>query len=331
MPVPSPRQRLIVALSAFLLTGATLAVLQSKSGTPLLLPERFVPGAGWPLGVLLAVYAAWLVHRMAEARTASRWRRRAWLLFSVVFFTQLAVGLAGEQRFLMTGRLHLPVPALIVAGPIYRGSGLFMPILFLSTVVLVGPAWCSHLCYVGAWDNAAAAARRRPLRLPAWTRGLRWALSLLVVLVALALRLSGASATLALALGLAFGLAGVALMLLASRGQGTMVHCTVYCPIGLAANLLGKLSPFRVRIGPACTDCAACTPACRYGALEPEHVARRRPGLGCTLCGDCLDRCRDGQLSYRFAGRGGGGATVRCAFLVLAVSLHAIFLGVARI
>ena len=54
------------------------------------------------------------------------------------------------------GEMHLPVPALILAGPLYRGEGFFMLFLFLSTVLIVGPAWCSWLCYVGAWDNVSS-------------------------------------------------------------------------------------------------------------------------------------------------------------------------------
>jgi len=74
----------------------------------------------------------------------------------------LITGLLGAERLLMTGKLHLPVPALVLAGPLYRGEGFFMLILivFLVTVMFVGPAWCSWLCYVGAWDNLAASSRR---------------------------------------------------------------------------------------------------------------------------------------------------------------------------
>ena len=55
----------------------------------------------------------------------------------------------------MTGKLHLPVPALIVAGPVYRGSVGFMLILFLCTILLVGPAWCSHLALHAAFLGVA--------------------------------------------------------------------------------------------------------------------------------------------------------------------------------
>jgi ferredoxin-type protein NapH len=41
-----------------------------------------------------------------------------------------------------------------------------MTILFLSTVLLSGPAWCSYFCYFGALDNAAAQGRpdRKPIK-----------------------------------------------------------------------------------------------------------------------------------------------------------------------
>jgi polyferredoxin len=69
----------------------------------------------------------------------------------------------------MTGELHLPIPALILAGPVYRGEGLFMPVLYTVTILLVGPAWCSWLCYIGAWDDFAARRRKGGSRpVPGW-------------------------------------------------------------------------------------------------------------------------------------------------------------------
>jgi polyferredoxin len=257
------------------------------------------------------------------------WRRRLWTFFSIVFFSQLAIGLLGAERFLMSGDLHLPIPAMIIAGPIYRGHGLFMPILFLSTVLLVGPAWCSYLCYIGSWDLNSAASRKRPLPLPNGRLRIRFGILAGVVGFALSLRWFGANGFVATWLGLAFGIVGVLVMIAVSRRLGTMVHCTMYCPIGLAADLLGKLSPLRLRITAGCTECGACTFKCRYDALRPEDILARRPGLTCTLCGDCLSSCKGKSIEYRFAGL--SSQTARTVFLVLVVSLHAVFLGVARI
>ncbi|MEW6756281.1 MAG: 4Fe-4S binding protein, partial [Candidatus Latescibacterota bacterium] len=164
--------------AAFLLTLVLLAVIQLGVERPMLLLERFLPGSGWLEVAGLAAWAAWVTEKMLVRRQSARWRRRVWGLFSLVFFAQLVAGLAGAERFLMSGELHLPVPALILAGPLYRGQGFFMLVLFAVTVLLVGPAWCSHLCYIGAWDSAAAHRLRRPRPLPPWRHGVRAAILL---------------------------------------------------------------------------------------------------------------------------------------------------------
>ncbi|MEW5775063.1 MAG: 4Fe-4S binding protein, partial [Thermodesulfobacteriota bacterium] len=161
------------ALAFFLCLGLVLAA-RAKSPVAVLLADRFWPGWGWLEAVGLAAYAGWLCDGLLDPARSARWRLRAWGLFSLAFFGQLGLGLAGFEDFLMTGDLHLPVPALIVAGPLYRGGGLFMLILFASTVALAGPAWCSWLCYVGAWDGWAASGRKPSGPLPAW----RWPLRL---------------------------------------------------------------------------------------------------------------------------------------------------------
>ena len=147
---------------------------------------------------------------------------------------------------------------------------------------------------------------------------------------ALALRLAGASAGLAASLAALFGLAGVGVMLAASRRAGAMVHCTAFCPIGLLGNLLGRLTPWRMAIRrDTCTRCGACALACRYSALSQGDIEAGRPGLSCTLCGDCVAACPHRSMGYRLPGLSPQAA--RAAFLTLAAALHAVFLGVARI
>ncbi len=315
---------------AFWLTFASLAALQVAISPPMLLPERFLSGAGWAAVAGLSAYAAWLVAAMSDPGRQPRLRLFVWGLFSAVFFGQLLLGLLVDGRFLMTGELHLPVPALIVAGPIYRGEGLFMPILLGVTLLLVGPAWCSHLCYIGAWDAVAASKRKTVGRLPRRASWVRVGILAAAVITAAVLSVAGVPGSAAAVIAAAFGLVGVAVMLTWSRRRGTMVHCTVYCPIGLVANVFGKLSPFRIRVDTqSCTRCLACTKACRYDALRAEHVQEGLPGLTCTLCGDCVGACKRSDISYRLLGLSPPRA--RTTFLVLIVSLHALFLGVARL
>jgi len=317
--------------AAFVLTATLLAVTRAKTPFPVLLADRFLPGSGWLLILGLALYAVWAVGALHEPADAHRLRPRLWAAFSAVFFAQLALGLLGIHEMLMTGNLHLPVPALIIGGPLYRGGGLFMPILFAASVLLVGPAWCSWLCYIGAWDDQASRLlHRMPKAAPGRMLWLgRGGALILTVAAALSLRAAGVQPLVAVLAAAVFGLAGVGVMLVLSRRLGYMVHCTSFCPMGLVGNLLGRLSPWRLGIASGCTRCGACSRVCRYGALAPADLAAGRPGLSCTLCGDCLPACKEAHLGYRLPGLSPDAA--RAAFLTLVTALHAVFLGVARI
>src|SRR5664279_3486970 len=146
-------------LIVFLLTFTLLAFVQIKIERPMILAERFIKGSGWIEILLISIYGAFVVSKMQNPLNVPKWRKITWTTFSIVFFSQLLIGLLGFDKFLMTGKLHLPIPMMILAGPIYRGQLSVMTILFLSTVILTGPAWCSQLCYFGAFDNLASSGK----------------------------------------------------------------------------------------------------------------------------------------------------------------------------
>lgn len=326
---PDEKQAALPAFLAFCSAALLLGLVHIRLSPPLLLAERFLPGTGVIEIVLLAFYAAWITEKLLLAKETDRLRSRIWLFFSLVFFTQFILGVAGIEKCMMTGKLHLPIPAMIVAGPIFRGTGFFMPILFVSTVILAGTAWCSHLCYIGSWDNVCARTRKRPQPLPRWWTAARIAILLGIVFSAWLLRFSGMDGMTAAGIAIIYGLGGIGVMLVFSRHNGIMSHCTIYCPIGLLADVMGRINPFRIRFESACDGCGACAASCRYNALNSQDIQRRKPGLSCTLCGDCLPGCSKAALSYgllKFKPE-----TARKSFVVLIISLHALFLGVARI
>lgn len=322
-------QGLGLPAAVFLMVLFLLVPVQLKVERPMLLLERFVPGGGWLQMVMIAAYGALVAFKMQDPVKVRAWRTYTWFAFSVLFFSQLALGLAGYERFLMTGKLHLPVPMMIVAGPLYRGHASVMTILFLSTILLSGPAWCSHLCYFGAMDSMVSGRRtkRGPIR-NKWA--LKFTVLFLVITGALVMRWTGVSIATATWVALGFGLTGLGIILLISRKEGRMVHCSAYCPVGTVVNLTHRVNPFRMYIDDSsCTDCMACTRVCKYDALGPADVAARLPGRTCTLCGDCVASCHAGSLKYRFLKLSPD--TSRNLFLWISISLHAATMALARI
>jgi ferredoxin-type protein NapH len=317
------------AISA-LLPLVILIPVQMRVTRPMLLVERFWPGAGWIEIALLAVYSLWLFQGALNAKSAANFRRRYWIFFSVVFFAQLLIGLTLNPAFLMSGELHLPVPALILAGPLYRGAGFFMLILLLSTILVAGPGWCSHLCYIGAWDFAAATAKRKPARISRnLTLAMRYFILALVMVSALIFNLSKVRGEVAFGVALAFGLLGVVVMAAFSRRDGYMVHCTRYCPVGGFVSLFSRFYPLRVKIDRStCDHCMACATRCRYDALTGEDVKSGQAGWNCTLCGDCLSSCAKKSMSVKsFFGE----KDVWPAYQAVVIGLHAAFIGLARL
>ncbi len=318
----------VISTFSFMLTWILLNIASMKVSFPIILIDRFLPGFGGVEILALSVYAAFIAEKL-YTNGFTKLRGKIWLLFSIVFFSQFILGLSGFTKFLMTGKLHLPVPALIIGAPLYRGEGFFMIILFSITVLLAGPAWCSYFCYVGAWDNKLA-EKTVPKPLKTNPRIIQGIVLALTVVTALTLHYLGVSSFIAIIVAVVFMTIGIGIMVFYSRKKGIMVHCTAYCPIGIMSTVFGKINPFRVKINnDNCTDCMKCTLSCKYNCLTKEDVAKRTPSLGCTLCGDCLDSCPHNALDFRFYSN--KKLSAKKAFIVVVSVIHAVFLGIARI
>ena len=132
------REREFMQAAAFLLAFAPLFCM-ARVAPQLMLVHRLVPGFGVMQALAAGCWSAWLCARLADAKQAGRTRLFAWRLFSVVFFAQFFLSLAGWSLFSMTGEWHIPVPGVIVAGALYRGAAGFMPLLFAVSVLVLGP------------------------------------------------------------------------------------------------------------------------------------------------------------------------------------------------
>jgi len=133
------KRSIYLAIAIFVFVAFLLTIVQLRTTErPLLLMERFFRHGGWIEVILIAAYGAFLGYQMSDPSRTPRYRRLSWMLFSIVFFSQFILGLLVDTIFLMTGKLHLPIPMMVLAGPIYRGQLSVMSLLFLSTIT---PYW----------------------------------------------------------------------------------------------------------------------------------------------------------------------------------------------
>jgi len=204
-----------------------------------------------------------------------------------------------------------------------------MPILFLSTIILSGPAWCSQLCYFGAIDLQVSRGGKKPKKIK-HKDALKMTFLLLVVTGALLLRLFNVDYLAAVWLGGAFGIAGLLIIIFISRKKKMMYHCTVYCPIGTLTQYMKFVNPFRMYIEPtACTLCMHCKPYCKYDALHTNDIKNGKPGISCTYCGDCVASCDTDAIKYKLFNLKGRRA--QNAWIIISIALHAVFLALGRI
>lgn len=322
------KSRTILSLTVFLVVAVLLIFVQLKVDNPLLVLERFFKGGGWVEIFLAASYGgvvAWFMHDPARS---ARWRQVTWLAFSFVFFSQLLLGVTVSEKFLMTGELHLPIPMMIMSGPIYRGEFSVMTILFVSTILLSGPAWCSHFCYFGALDGWAAGKKKRRKRLDKiWKLKIPFILT--IVAVTILLRILAVDLMIATLIAIGFGVGGLVVMLLFSRKKGQMVHCLTWCPIGTIVSGAKYVNPIRLTINDSCTSCMLCTSHCKYNALKKEDILARKPASTCTLCGDCVTSCHAGSLQYKLFNL--KPAMSRNIYLGITITLHAMTMVLAKI
>ncbi len=313
-----------------LLASSFLFISRMQGPEGILLLDRFLPGiGGWIQILIIGIYAGTVAHLLLTHPDTSKIRLGIWNLFSIVFFTQFIAGIFISSIFLMSGVLHIPVPALIMAGPIYRTTSWFMPILFLSTMLLAGPSWCSYLCYFGSWDGRVASVSGKTLPRTGKLKTMRYTVFTMVIVLAILMRLFHVPVKIAAGAAVGFGVLGIVIIVTVSRKRSLMIHCTSYCPIGLLSNLIGKISPFRIRIDNSCVYCMKCTETCLYDALNQEDMKAGRAGFTCTLCGDCISSCRRNSIHYHFPRL--SPEKSRILFLVIISALHAAFLGIARI
>ncbi len=101
---------------------------------------------------------------------------------------------------------------------------------------------------------------------------------------------------------LAWGLVGFMLILAIFYHR---FWCVYLCPVGALTGLFSKISFFKIKADPACTQCGTCVSRCPTRAIElirPTQESHKGLTINeseCILCGKCLQGCPEKCLTLR--------------------------------
>ncbi len=327
-----------LSLAAFCLVFVTFYIIHTKAGH-ILLFNRIYSGMGILQGLILSLWATYVVGRLSEKSGANAFRMKIWRFFSLVFFLQFFLALLGYTLFMLNQHFHLPVPALIIASPIFRSEGYFMLILFSASILLIGSAWCSYLCYFGVWDAyytkkiqpMSKVIKGKYFKLLTFSSTLSL---LLVVVSSYLLRLFQVPAQTALLLGAFVGILIIPFNFMFSRKYGFTSYCYALCPLGAISTRIRSLLFFftwKIKFSEACTLCGKCIRACNYMAIDKNAFIAKRAHSSCTLCLNCVNVCPHNACILELKPFSLSAQRAKEIFLVLIASFHATFLGVAMI
>lgn len=325
-----------VSSIVFFLIFVILTIMHIKI-PHILLANRFFPSFGIIQGFFIALWGAYLARKLLDKNVAELWRLRAWRIFSTVFFLQFFLALMGYTIFLMGENFHFPIPGMIIAGALYRESGFFMPILFLSSFMLVGSAWCSHLCYFGVWDST----NKKGLgyeHVPAKKifSALPYIVFLCMLVFVFICKCYDVPIEVIISLIILLGLIFFPLHFFISRPYGISSYCLYICPLGLIMRFLNKITShffsWHVYFTESCVQCGVCIKSCRYAALSKDGIASKTIASSCTLCRNCMQKCRKNGIALSFCGfKGHDNMNLHTIFTVMITILHALFLAVAMV
>ena len=96
-------KRYLVSILTGAVTLCLLTVVKLKAPYQMLIADRFLPGSGWAEIAALGVYGFFVAQALQKGTRTASVRLKIWLTFSIVFFTQFILGIAGIDSFLMTG------------------------------------------------------------------------------------------------------------------------------------------------------------------------------------------------------------------------------------
>lgn len=179
-------------------------------------------------------------------------------------------------------------------------------VVLLAAVIATGRMWCSWACWLGSFDDTAAACAPRPTGIPSRITEYFSELPAAMLIVSLLATIAGGAAFfcavacpfLPLSSSCAAGIHGIwsiggVIILLAAvvilpLVTGRRVFCRFICPLNGLLRMARQIHPAHVRIdAAACTRCGKCRAVCPMSAIDETYAVSPY----CTHCLACYEIC----------------------------------------
>ncbi|MGM0595494.1 MAG: 4Fe-4S binding protein [Myxococcota bacterium] len=277
----------------------------------------------------LALYSLTFTLFLSQKNPELRKKNIFWYILSLAFFGQLILGIFYSSQFLKNGNIFIPYPALQIIRPFLNHTGYIYLFIFIISIIITGPVWCSHICPLGIWDYQLGNNKKK-VHSPQSIFLVGKILIFLTFIILLQLYLLDVLSLKASVI-ISFALVWVLVVTggILSKKTGYAVHCSSFCPVGFIATQVSRFSLFRIKRGKnskTSNKNSDKSRLCRYGALKSNNKTIK-PGLQCTCCLDCID----GDQQYRVTFFKHQGIFVFRVFCALTAAFHTLFLAFVRI
>lgn len=222
-------------------------------------------------GKVLLIFYTFLITAALLHFNALRKYQITGRIFSVVLLVQLLRGLFISSSGMMPNSISIPHPILGFFEPVITGNFHFRSIFFIVTFLLLSGGFCSHLCFLGAWEHHKSYEGYGLFKYISPVIFISFTLFSLLT----GILLPGIFAA------LFFFIISLVLIFSPFKFSKKGWNCQVLCPLGSIFRFIGKYSLFRVDVKQ--NDDFKCD----WGCIN-------RPDKNqCRICGNCMNGKND--------------------------------------
>ncbi|MDD4003952.1 MAG: 4Fe-4S binding protein [Elusimicrobiaceae bacterium] len=291
----------------------------------------------WPVWCALVACAAYYIFKTGKM---AFWRSALFITLAAGAFVKLKAAGGGFPPAWLAGHNAERIPCHIAQScdllfmlrtnitALVNGHGtawltLSGGMILLALAAFLGRSWCGWMCLYGGLDEASsgllpASWRILARRIPAKTRYVSAVILLIFLLLSFLtftpafcvwlcpLKMNWSFLKLDTGAGITAAMlmtaAGLLFLFILPLLSGRRIFCGCICPFAAWQSFAGRLNPYRLTIGSACTDCGKCAAVCPVLAIDRTKDGHFEISPFCVHCGKCAEICPAGAITTTVKG-----------------------------